>query len=327
MPAVSIIVVNWNRWQLLRECLESVEQQTVTDRELIVVDNGSTDGSVESVRRGFPRARVVALPTNRGFAGGANIGIRHARGAYIALLNNDAVAEPGWLAALVDALNRHADVGSCASKMLFYEDRERIESAGILFFTAGVGRNRGRMAIDGPPFDTPADIVGACAGAALYRRSMLEDAGLFDEDFAPAYFEDVDLSLRAQLRGHRCLYVPSAVVYHRLSATLGHQSSASVYLWSRNQWYPLVKNLPGRLIYKHVLEIAVYGLLKLLWQLVCGSRWPYVLGQLAACRALPTMLSKRRVVQRGRTVSIQALDAMFSHGLLRSEITRRVGSP
>lgn len=325
MPLVSVIVVNWNRQELLRQCLESLERQTLSDRDIIVVDNGSTDGSPELVQQRFPRARLLRLSENQGFSTGVNVGIRHAAGKYLALLNNDAVADPRWLDALVSAMEQHPDVGSCASRMLWYDEPEVINSAGIVFFTAGLASDRGRMARDGPPFDQPAYVFGACAGAALYRKSMLDEIGGFDEDFSPAYFEDVDLSFRAQLRGYGCLYVPSAIVSHRVSATLGYRSSASVYLWARNQWCPLIKNMPTWLMVKHAPEIILYALIDLFVHLIRDGS-PYLAGQLAAWRQLPVMVKKRRQIQRSRAISCKALDAFLSRGRLASDVKRYVSN-
>ena len=322
MGSVSVVVVNWNRRALLQECLESLARQTLPPRELIVVDNGSTDGSVELVRDRFPEAQLVALPRNTGFAAGNNCGLRQARGEYVALLNNDAVADPDWLSRLVQAIDAHPAVGCCASKMLLYHRRGVINSTGILYSTVGTAVDRGWMCHDGPRFDEPDYPIGACGGAALYRRSMLEEIGLFDEDFSPAYCEDVDLSLRAQLRGYRCLYVPSAVVYHRVGATLGHGSFRSVYLGARNQWYVWVKNIPAGLLVKHSPALVLYTVVQLGVHGLKGDLAPYVLGSVAACAKLPGMLRKRRQIQRRRTVTAQQLERMMVRRPLRAELLR-----
>lgn len=322
MPRVSVVIVTWNRAALLRECLEALERQTFRDFETIVIDNGSTDDSVQVVRDHFSSVRLITLLDNVGFSKGNNIGIRESRGTYIALLNNDAVATPGWLEALVSSIEHNPSVGFCASKMLLYHHRQVINSAGIIFFTVGTAMDRGWMALDGIPFDRPAYTMGACAGAALYRKSMLDDIGLFDEDFSPAYLEDVDLSLRAQLRGYRCLYVPSAVVYHRLGATLGYKSFTSVYLTARNQWYVLIKNIPTRLLLMHGPEIAVHTILRLCFHMVKGEGAPYLLGLLVASGKLPTMVKKRLEIQRLRTLSNRGFASLMTKGRLSADVMR-----
>ncbi len=312
MSLVSVIALNWNRKELLRECLESLERQTFRDLEVIVVDNGSTDGSVELVRQRFAWTRLVSLPHNCGFSGGNNIGIRHATGTYIALLSNDVVASPGWLTALVSTIEKYPEVGFCASRILFYDQPELLNSTGILYFPTGEAIDRGWMQMDGPQFSQPDYPIGACAAAALYRRAMLEEIGLFDEEFSPAYYEDVDLSLRAQLRGYRCAYVPAAVVHHRFASTMGYRSPEHVYLCERNRWYALIKNVPLRTLIKYGRVIVTIARRRRVDHVRAGEGRPFVSGQLAALRKLPLMMRKRREIQRRRTISAREFEALLT---------------
>ncbi|MBM3790836.1 MAG: glycosyltransferase family 2 protein, partial [Acidobacteria bacterium] len=245
VPLVSIVVPNWNGRDYIEECLQSVQGQTYPRIELIVVDNGSTDGSRELLRQevsAMPGMKLVELPVNRGFAGGVNAGIRAASGEFVALLNNDAVAAPEWLARLV-AHMRSPSVGMAASKILFYDRRTVIDKAGHLFYPDGLNRGRGAGEADAGQYDEAGEILFPDGCAALYRSSTLEEAGLFDEQFF-AYGDDADLGLRARWLGWECVYVPGAEVYHRHSSSLGKYSLEKAYLVERNRLWVAVKLLP-----------------------------------------------------------------------------------
>jgi GT2 family glycosyltransferase len=252
-PRVSIIIPNWNGLKLLRPCLDSLRQQTFTDLEIIVVDNASTDGSVEALQREYPEVRVLALTTNGGYSGGSNAGIRAARGQILVMLNNDTEAEPGWIAALVDALDRHPEAGSAASRIMLYDDRQKLHSAGDYYRRNGLPDSRGVWQTYDAPYNEECFVFGGCGGAVAYRREMLEDIGLFEERFF-MYCEDVDLNWKAQLAGWKCVYVPQAVVYHHLSATGGGVLSS--YYVGRNTLWVIARNYPTALLRRHWREIV-----------------------------------------------------------------------
>ncbi|MGH9341075.1 MAG: glycosyltransferase family 2 protein, partial [Acidobacteriota bacterium] len=237
----TIVIPTWNGLDLLRGALASLEEQAFRDFETVVVDNGSTDGTVEWLRQNRPSVRIVTFSENRGFAAAVNAGIRTAEGEILVLMNNDVEAEPAWLGALVAGLDRHSEVGVCASKMLCWADPARIDSAGddlgLLAFSIGHG------APDSSAFREARYVFSACAGAAAYRRSVLDDVGLFDERFY-AYLEDVDLGARIQMAGWRCLYVPDAVVYHRGSATADRLPSFKLRLLLRNSLFLFFQYMP-----------------------------------------------------------------------------------
>ncbi len=243
LPKVSIIIVNWNGIRYLKECFDSVFSQTYPNYEVVFVDNGSIDGSVEFVRENFPTVKIIENGTNLGFAKGTNIGISMAQGDYIATLNNDTKVEPMWLNELVKVAETKEDIGACASKMLFFYEREIIDNTGILISFDGSGINRGFKEMDKGQYDKNSEVFGACAGAALYKKKMLDEIGLFDEDFF-AYYEDLDLAWRAQLAGWRCVYVHSAMVYHIHSATGISYSLFKLFYLQRNRFFIIIKNLP-----------------------------------------------------------------------------------
>jgi GT2 family glycosyltransferase len=309
---VSVVVVNLNRKDLLARCLESLWKQTYTDFEVVVVDNGSTDGSPEFLRTlREPRLRVVTLPSNRGFAGGCNAGIAAARGSYIATLNNDAEADPNWLQELVDGIESSPSVGMCASKILFHGDRSRIDKAGHLIYPDGLNHGRGSGEPDRGQFEKKEEVLFPDAAAALYRRAMLDITGAFDEQFF-AYGDDADLGLRGRIAGWNCLYIPTAIVYHVHSATAGEFSPMKAFLIERNRIWVAVKTFPPSLL----LVSPIFTLLRFAYHaygslLVVGSSGQYAMecsrSQLAlmivkaywsGLKHLPQMWNSRRKIRR-----------------------------
>ena len=234
MPTVIIVIVNWNQCELLIECLRSLEKQAWTANDIFVVDNGSTDGSAEKVSSQFPDATLIAASENLGFAMANNLAIRKCRSKYVALLNNDAMAEPDWLSCLVDAMEAHPEVGMAASKMVYDDDPNIIDRAGDGYSIAGAGVLRGRGAPSNG-YHRREKIFGACAGAAIYRKEMLDEIGLFDEDFF-LINEDVDLSFRAQLGRLSMSLRAEAVVRHKTSRPLDaipkHRFTMAIVIWN-----------------------------------------------------------------------------------------------
>jgi GT2 family glycosyltransferase len=251
-PRASVIIPNWNGLRYLRPCLASLQAQTCPSFEVIVVDNASTDGSVETVQHEFPDVQVLALSENGGYSGGCNAGVQAARGEIAVFLNNDIEAEPTWLASLIAALDRHPEAGSAASRMMLYDRPTHIHSAGDTFGVDGLPDSRGVWQPYGPPYDQECYVFGGCGGALAYRKEVLEDIGLFDERFF-MYCEDVDLNWRAQLAGYRCIYTPDAVVRHHLSAT-GGGSLASYYV-GRNTLWVIARNYPPDLFRRNRRQI------------------------------------------------------------------------
>lgn len=252
-PLFSVIIPNWNGAQFLPTCLDALERQTYPNIEIIIADNASHDGSQKLIQSRYPRVQLVELPINRGFTGACNAGMWFARGAYVALLNNDTEVDPEWAAAVVDAFERHPEVGAVASKMLLFEKRDHLHTAGDFFTTSGRAGNRGVWEQDTGQYDEESYVFSACGGSSVYRRELLEQIGVLDDDF---FFsgEDVDLGWRANLAGWRCLYTPRAVVYHHLSATGGGVTAS--FHDGRNLLYILIKNFPASLAQKYGQQIA-----------------------------------------------------------------------
>jgi len=314
----SLIIVNWNGRDLLEDCLPSLENQTITAEEIIVVDNGSNDDSVEFLKISFPSVKVVTLDKNYGFAKANNIGIRLASGSRIALLNNDTVVDSQWLEELNHALDNHPEVGFCASKMLMYRDPNIIDSAGdMLGIAKAYKRGHGRP--NGTEFNEPGYVFGACAGAAIYRSEMLNDIGLFDETFV-TNLEDVDLSFRAQLVGYKCMYVPSAVVYHKVGETK-RRIGWTDRLTQRNNKLMWLKNAPGWLLIKYAPQVLSEETTKFAGSLgigISGFRLPdsknlkmRLTVNAEVLWRFPEIQRKRREIQRRRVVNAAYIESFL----------------
>jgi len=243
-PRVTVVIPNFNGLAHLPGCLGSLRRQVFAAREVIVVDNASQDGSRDWVSRHHAEATTIALPENGGFAKAVNAGIKAARGEYVALLNNDTVADAHWLLRLVQALDAHPEYDFGASKIVMLSEPGRLNAAGDTYDVARLaGRNRG-MGKPAGCFARPQRVLGACAGAAVYRRSLFDDVGLFDEDFF-LMSEDTDFNLRCLVAGKRCLYVPDAVVWHKYRASIAQAPATETRLLaSRNEVMTAAKNLP-----------------------------------------------------------------------------------
>ena len=252
---VSIIIPTLDGRELLRHALGSIARQRSRAHEIIVVDNGSGDGTREMLAAEWPAVRVIALGRNLGFAAAVNHGIRAARGTVVVLLNNDTEVHPDWLGHLVAPLLVDPTIGSCASRILDFEARDRIDSAGDQL--GWVASQIGHGALDGPRFRIPRDVLSACAAAAAYRRDALEQIGLFDEWYV-SYLEDVDVGVRLCLAGFGCRYVPDAVVYHRGSQTARRRPAERFHLIARNTLVLFFRHMPwSRLVLGTPLMLAM----------------------------------------------------------------------
>ncbi len=335
---ISAVVVNWNRRDLLRKSLQSLVEQRDVALEIIVVDNGSADGSREMLRSEFPEVHLIGNSENRGFCAANNQGIAVAAGEFIALLNNDAEAEPGWAGALLQVMTD--GVGMAASKILVYENPSRIDKVGHLIFPDGQNRGRGTGAIDNGQFDRVESVLWPDGCAAMYRKSMLDEIGGFDEDFF-AYADDAELGLRARIAGWRCLYTPHAVVRHHRGSTLGLGSVARLKLIERNRVLLVAKLFPWSLLllnpFYYVARLAA-GIQAAFtgagetahfpgWRgkflMLKGLLW----GDLAAIAMLPRMLAKRRAVSRiARLSPRQIRQLILDHRISLQELSTQAAS-
>jgi GT2 family glycosyltransferase len=316
-PLISVVIPNWNGAEHLVTCLNSLRRQTYPRVEVIVADNDSHDGSLALLESQYPEVKVVGLDENRGYAGGVNAGIAAAEGEILAILNNDTEADPRWLEELWAGLERHPEAGSATSKILLFDRRKIINSTGDLFTTEGVPVNRGVWEEDEGQFDEEDKVFSPCGGACAVRRSVLEDLASrgqgepFDEDFF-AYCEDVDLGWRSQLAGYQCLYVPTAKIYHKLSATGGGKIAS--YYTGRNFIYVLAKDYPASLFRKHWPRV-LRAQLRITWEALRAWRGEAararIRGQLSGLWNLPRALRKRRAIQGSRVVSDAYLESLL----------------
>jgi GT2 family glycosyltransferase len=313
---VSIIILNWNGLEHLKICLPSVIRQSYKNIEIIVVDNASTDGSSEYVRQNYDAVKLVCNSTNVGFSKGNNVGIQIASGKYIAVLNNDTELEPNWVGSLVEVAEEHPEAGMFACKILSYYDRNLIDCVGHLIYLDGLSRGRGRGEIDEGQYNLIDEVAFPSGCAALYRKEMLEQIGLFDERFF-IYVEDSDLGMRGRLAGWKCLYVPNAIVYHKYSATMGGYSPQKAFLIERNRLWFVVKNFPLTMImfsFYHTFLRYLFQTYDALFgsgassKLVSNeSKWTAISVLFKAyCSALigmPEMLKKRREIRKQKRVT------------------------
>ncbi len=313
MPLASVIIPHWNGRHHLDDCLNSLRRQTMSDFELILVDNGSTDGSQEYLRDNFPEVRLLELGENRGFTGACNAGYAAAEGEFVLLLNNDTEVVEDWLANIIDAFRRNPRVGVIASKMLLFDQRDHFHTAGDFYRLDGRPGNRGIWQKDQGQYDQEELVFGACGGAAAYRRAMTEEIGFLDDSF---YFscEDVDISWRAHLAGWDVLYLPTAVVYHKLKAS-GGSGAISSYHDGRNFLYLIWKNYPGSLLRRY-WPALLRAQLKISYEALRAWRGEAararLRGQLAGLVGIAAMLPKRRLIQANRRIDDETLTAILS---------------
>ncbi len=336
-PLVSVVVLNHNGLSYLGDCLASLAAQSYQPLEVILVDNGSADGSADWVRTQHPEVHLLCLNANMGFAAGNNCGFRVARGSCVALLNNDATAAPDWIENLVLAAEQHPEYGMFGSKILLRDAPERVDKAGHLMYWDGQNKGRGSGELDGKEFDQPVEIFFPDGCAALYRRSLLEDIGGFDEKFF-AYGDDADLGIRARLRGWKAYYVPQARVWHRHSATTGVYSPQKIFWVERNRFWLALKSFPPSLL----LISPVFTANRLFWNFLSGLRGRGAAGNFRRDRSLislaktilsaywdglrhvgPVLEDRRRIRKQRRLSDLEFLSLMKRFGISARDLAAK----
>jgi GT2 family glycosyltransferase len=306
-PTVSIIIVNWNGINFLPVCLNSLAALDYPPEkvEVIVVDNASTDGSQDYISNNHPDVKIIQLAKNYGFCKPNNEGARAAAGQYLVFLNNDTEVTPGWLRELVKPALADPEVVSCASKMLYYDRRDTINTSGGKITIIGGGFYRGYGDKDGPAYNQAGYTGFGCAAGVLVKKDFFLDSGGFDENYFAAC-EEHDLGWRAWLYGYRVAYAPGAVMYHRESGTFGSRSNfdpAKVYLNTRNRLYNIVKNLQAGNVLRALLIYCGFNVYRSLLMLSAGNfaaTGAVCRGHIDFLRNLRKMLEKRRHVQKSR---------------------------
>jgi GT2 family glycosyltransferase len=329
---VAVVIPNWNGVDLIRDCLGALKKQTLR-HHVIVVDNGSIDGSNKLIKDEFPDVELLEFPNNAGFAGGVNRGIKPALNQdfdYIALLNNDAVADTKWLELLVMAMEKDDKLGAVAAKILT-QDGKMLDSTGDFYSTWGFPFPRGRGELDQGQYDSGSnlEIFAASGGASLFRAKMFRDVGLFDERFF-AYYEDTDIGFRMRLAGWCVRYEPSAFVYHYIGATsskmdekggrvqkANHDTPSKFARFHsvKNFSYIYTKNMPGRLYFKYLpLFIASWSMM-IVSDTKRGLLGSNIKANYMALRNLPGILADRHGIQKKRRVSAREIDRLLYHQL------------
>ena len=302
-PLVSVVVVNYNGRQFLEDCFRSLTQQVYNNYEIILVDNGSKDDSISFMTEHYPDVRIVQLSSNTGFAGGTNAGIKEARGEYILTLNNDTIVDSHLLDEIVRPMQLDGHVGMCGAKMLFPDGR--INSTAICISRSGAAWDRGMGEPDKGQYDVTEEVFGACAGAALYRKTMLDVIGLFDEDFF-LYMEDVDLAFRAQLSGWKCIYVPTARVIHVHGGTSDPGSDTSVYYGNRNLLWYTIKNFPKRTLLIFSFWIIGRNIAVIPYYFLKSKGGTIIKAKVDSLKGLPGIIKKRSIINK--TVSVEEIE-------------------
>ena len=312
---VSIIIVNWNGERFLHDCFNSLSGQIFKDFEIIFVDNFSTDSSLPLAKRLSSHlnldVKFIGLDKNRGFAGWSNEGLKYSSRQYIALLNTDTVAEKDWLKNLVEAMGAHLDVGICASKLIVAGEN-LIDSAGDGYSTFGHAFKRGEGSLP-QDFSEQEHIFGACAGAALYRREMIKQIGLFDEDFF-LIFEDTDLNFRTQLSGWKCLYVPKALVYHKVGGSMKNLSDMAAYYSVRNDKLVKIKNIPLPIIIFKMPGLILGEIIWFIYYIINGKFKFYLKANIDVLKSLPLYLKKRCEIKKLKKVSNGYINSLLTSG-------------
>jgi len=328
MSDVSVLVLNYNGQEFIRPCLDSVLAQECAAKEVIVVDNASPDGSARIVAADFPQVHLLESKQNLGFAGGMNLGIKQSSSELILLLNNDVVLEPGFLSAMIEAIESDRRIGSVSGKIFKMARRQEriIDTTGHVIFRNRLFTDRGDDEPDTGQYDEVEEVFGACAGAGLYRREMLEDTKIGEEYFDESFFmflEDTDLNWRAQLRGWKCLYTPKAIAWHWRGGTAVRRSRLVETHNYKNRYMMIIKNDSGLSLLKSVHHFLVTDFIKsaaLLWR--CPAA---LLGWFDVWRNLPALLRKRRIIQRSRTVGRKEFERWFQPFDYKGWIGRHLG--
>lgn len=305
-PLVTVVIVNYNGGDFLRQCLAALEAQTFRDFETILVDNDSHDDSITRLADGLDGVRLIRAGANLGFAAANNLAAGHARGRWIATLNPDAFADPTWLKELVEATERHGRAVMFGSTQIDFTHRDRLDGTGDVFHAIGLmWRGHHGRPIDGrlPPEGL---VFSPCAAAALYRRDVFLEAGGFDERFF-CYCEDVDLGFRLHLLGHIGIQVPTARVLHVGSGIVGRKSPFAVYHGTRNLTWTFVKNMPPSLFWPMLPFHLAIQVARLLGALRWGVFRAALTGLVHSVLGIAPIIATRRSVQRSRRASVREI--------------------
>ena len=303
---LSVIIPNWNGKHLLKICLASLKKQSFEDFEVVVVDNGSNDGSNEYIETYFPEVKLVKLESNIGFAPAVNLGLKICVGEMMVLLNNDTEVDKDCLKILVQTAEEKKDIGFIAAKMLNFKNRKLIDSAGDYIDAVGHADNIGRGERDGEKFNKPGPLFLATAGGSLFKREVFETVGFFDHEYF-AYMEDVDFCLRAQMMGFKGWFQPRAKIYHIHKATSSKNPGFTEYLQYRNMTLTVLKNFPKELFLKDFnwLKVLLVNINTIRYLAGIGYLKEALKAEWFVLKSLPRILKRRLEIQSGIKVPVE----------------------
>ncbi|MAG52614.1 MAG: glycosyl transferase [Nanoarchaeota archaeon] len=319
-PLVSVVVLNWNGKDHIEECLGTLFKQSYKNYEVIVVDNGSEDGSNLTIKNKFPKAKLIENSKNLGFCKANNQGIKLTKGKYVITLNNDTKLDKDWLKELVKVAEENPETGMFSCKMLFYDKPSHINSRGLKLYYDAKAVDEG--------FDTPdseneeiKEVFGPCGGAAFFSKELIDDISLdgefYDEDFF-IYSDDLDVSFRARWRGWKCLYVPKSKLYHKFQGTTGKISNFGLYYGIKNKMFFIIKNYPLTTMVRYSPVIVSRQLVSFIYYLLKLNPAAFK-SRMMILYKLPKMLRKRYKIQSTKKVPNKELKKwLLSQSLLKS---------
>lgn len=292
---VSFIVVNWNGEKTIAECLDSILAQTYKNKEIIFIDNHSSDDSLELVKEKYDIDKLITLDRNYGYAEANNIGFRYARGEYIALVNNDAILDKNWLEKAISVFqsDEYENVGSVATKNINYHQRNLIDTAGVEYFGFGAGWDYKDLPVDSAEVNQKKEVFGACATASLYKKKIIDEIGLFDPRYF-IYFEDTELAFKLRLFGYKCVYEPEAICYHHGGVKKDKNSRFYIDFGRRNIEFLFIKNMQGSLFAKYFLSHYIYEFILFLFFLSAGKGIPFLKAKIQFLENLGYLLQERK---------------------------------
>jgi len=313
---VAVIVVNWNSGNDLAKCLAALNNQTRPPREIIVVDNASTDDSLCGIEEKFAEVDLIRLDDNTGFSHANNLGVKKVRACdWIAFLNPDAFASSDWLETLLQSAEQNPDFAFFGSHMLRHGIADELDGTGDVYHVSGLAWRRDYGLSASATKRVTGEVFSACAAAAMIRRDVFLEAGGFDKNFV-SYFEDVDLGFRIRLLGYRCLYVASAVVAHVGSGATHRYSDYAIYHGNRNLVWSYVKNMPGRLFWIYLPQHLLANSAALIWFTIKGKGAVIFRAKMDALKDLPRVLTQRKTIQQNRKIPTRNIRRTMVKGWL-----------
>ena len=320
---VAVVIVNWNSGKLLQKCLDALANQTVHPQRTIVVDNASSDGSVDEIESRYKDVEVIRLDQNSGFAAGNNVGVQTASGCeWVALLNPDAFPEVDWLKNLLDAAESHPEFSFFSSRLINADNQNLLDGVGDIYHVSGLVWRKGHGAPVSEYGRESKDVFSPCAAAVMYKTKEFLEVEGFDENYF-CYSEDIDLAFRLRLMGGRCLHVDDAVVAHVGSATTVRHSDFQIYHGHRNLVWTFVKNMPWPLFWLYLPQHLILNLVTVIGFSFRGRGRVILKAKWDAIKKLHIVLRQRQAVQKKRKVDAVTLWRIMTKGMLKPYLRKR----